>query len=118
MKYAFLFYQSKADLAQPGSPEHGSLRGEWIAYINSMAEAGIMRGGAELHPPDLATTVRLAGGKRQVQDGPFADTKEQLGGLVIIEVPDLDAALEWAARAPAATSGCVEVRPTLPESED
>jgi hypothetical protein len=62
----------------------------------------------------MATTIRLAGGKRQVQDGPFADTKEMLGGLFMIEVPDLDAALQWAARCPAADGGSVEVRPMMP----
>ena len=56
----------------------------------------------------------MRGGKRQVQDGPYADTKEKLGGFFIIDVPDLDKALEWAARCPAASTGSVEVRPTLP----
>jgi hypothetical protein len=59
------------------------------------------------------TTLRVRGDKRQVQDGPFADTKEQLGGYFVIEVPDLDSALEWAARAPCASTGGVEVRPVF-----
>ena len=63
---------------------------------------------------NTATTVRIRDGKRLVQDGPFADTKEQLGGYFVIEVPDLDAALEWAARAPSAACASVEVRPVLP----
>jgi hypothetical protein len=72
-----------------------------------------MVGGAGLQPPPLATTVRLREGKRQVQDGPFADTKEQLGGYYVIEVPGLDQALDWAARCPSVSSGSVEVRPNL-----
>ena len=72
-----------------------------------------MVGGTGLQPPSLATTIRLRAGKRQVQDGPFADTKEQLGGYYVIEVPGLDQALDWAARCPSATNGSVEVRPNL-----
>ena len=72
-------------------------------------------GGIGMHPSHTATTVRLAGGKRVVQDGPYADTKEQLGGYYVIEVDDLDRALEWAARCPAAAGdGVIEVRPNLP----
>jgi hypothetical protein len=72
------------------------------------------RGGAGLHAPAMATTVRLRGNERLVQDGPFTETKELLGGLFMIEAPDLDAALAWAARCPAAATGSVEVRPMLP----
>lgn len=72
-----------------------------------------MVGGAALQPPSAATTVRQQNGKQHVQDGPYADTKEQLGGYFVIEVPDLDKALEWAARCPAAAAGAVEVRPNL-----
>lgn len=112
MQYAVLFYESKADVAQPESPESGALRAAWMSYIQAIQEAGIMRGGAQLVPA-VATTVRLSEGRRQVQDGPFADTKEQLGGFVLLDLPHLDAALEWAARAPCASSGCVEVRPIM-----
>jgi hypothetical protein len=79
-----------------------------------MAQAGVIVRGDGLHGPQVATTVRVRDGKRMVQDGPFADTKEQLGGYFVIEVADLDAALEWAARAPSATYASVEVRPVLP----
>jgi len=79
-----------------------------------MVAAGVMVKGDGLQSPMLATTVRVIDGKRQVQDGPFADSKEQLGGYFIIEVPDLDTALDWAARAPSAVSASVEVRPVLP----
>ena len=72
-----------------------------------------MVGGSALQPPAVATTVRQRDGKRQVQDGPYAETKEQLGGYYEIEVADLDTALDWAARCPAASTGAVEVRPNL-----
>lgn len=88
--------------------------GGWNAFIGAMVQAGVIVNGAGLHPPATATTVRIRDGKRTVQDGPFADTKEQLGGYFVIDVPDLDAALEWAARAPSASSASVEVRPVLP----
>lgn len=86
----------------------------WNAYIGVMAQAGAIVFGAGLHPPATATTVRMRDGQRQVHDGPFADTHEHLGGFFIIEVPDLDAALDWAARAPCSISGSTEVRPVLP----
>ena len=75
------------------------------------AKAGVLHGGNRLQPTATATTVRLADGKTQVLDGPYADTKEQLGGYYLIEAPDLDAALAWAARCPRAGHGIVEVRP-------
>jgi hypothetical protein len=86
----------------------------WMAYAQAVREAGIMVGGNGLEPPATATTVRLRDGRRQVEDGPFAETKEMIGGYFVIDVPDLDAALAWAARAPAASSGAVEIRPCLP----
>jgi hypothetical protein len=88
--------------------------GSWAAYAESLAKAGVMVGGNGLEVSDTATTVRLREGQRRVQDGPYADTKEQLGGYFIIDVPNLDAALEWAARCPGASDGTIEVRPVLP----
>ncbi len=83
----------------------------------SSVEAGVYVGGDPLLPPETGTTVRVKDGKRQVQDGPFADTKEQLGGFTILELPSLDEALEWAARCPAASIGAVEVRPVAPDTK-
>lgn len=83
----------------------------WGAYTQAMIEAGVMRGGNALKPGFTATTVRMRDGGRQVHDGPFADSKDELGGYYVIEVDDLDAALAWAARNPAAAHGAVEVRP-------
>jgi hypothetical protein len=109
MKYAILVYETEQDFANRANhiPAYN-------AYSQALAEAGVMAGGAALHPSHTGTTVRLQNGQRNVQDGPFADTKEQLGGFFIIDVPDLDAALSWAARCPAASNCAVEVRPLLP----
>src|SRR5437868_8228253 len=85
----------------------------WPLYPQALQEAGVFVGGAGLQPPDTATVVKVRGGQRHVQDGPYAETKEQLGGFYIITAPDLDAALDWAARVPVGPGGLVEVRPNL-----
>ena len=115
MQYAILVYETPADLADRDDPTKATTYwASYTAYSRSLVEAGVAAGGAGLHPPAMATTVRLRDGKRHVQDGPFADTKELLGGLFMIDVPDMSAALEWAARCPSAATGSVEVRPMLP----
>jgi hypothetical protein len=83
----------------------------YSAYGKEMAEAGVIRGGAELKPISTATTVRVQNGKVLTLDGPFAETKEQLGGFYLVEVENLEQALAWAAKCPGASDGCVEVRP-------
>ncbi len=113
MQYALIYHETAAELARRDS-DTSAYWGAWDAYMGAMGAAGIMRGGAGLLAPDTATTLRISNGDWQVEDGPFADTKEKLGGFVVIEVADLDAALAWAARAPCAAAGSVEVRPTLP----
>lgn len=112
MKYMLLFYgpEMPADHI-PSEAEMAGMRQVWGAYMGALNEAGVMRGGDALQPAYSATTVRLRDGGRHVQDGPMADSKEQLGGYVTIEVPDLDAALEWAARSPSSVRGATEVRP-------
>lgn len=85
----------------------------WHAYTKAMVDAGVMRGGNALQPSLRAATVRMRAGRPDVQDGPYADSKEELGGYFVIEAPDMDAALEWAARNPAAAYGAVEVRPVM-----
>jgi hypothetical protein len=115
MKYMLMFFETKADFARrtenfQTSPYFGA----WMAYSKAMADAGVFKGtGCALQSAETATTVRLKKGQRDVHDGPYAETKEQLGGYVIIEVPNLDTALEWAARCPAAVDGAVEIRPVL-----
>ena len=86
----------------------------WRDYIDALQDSGLLRDAAGLEPPWTASTVRVRDGKRLVQDGPFPDSKESLGGYFVIEAEDLDAALEWAARCPSAAYSAVEVRPVLP----
>jgi len=114
MEYMLMFYETAEDFGQRDPATAQAHMGAWTAYIGAMAGSGAMTSGNGLQPPDLSTTVRLRGGKRQVQDGPFAETREQLGGYVILNVDSLDKALEWAARAPCAATGGVEVRPVMP----
>jgi len=115
MQYILLLNESESDFAQRDDPaQAGAYWGGWSAFIGAMAQAGIIVNGSGLLGPDTATTVRIRDGRRVVQDGPFADAKEQLGGYFVIDVPDLDTALAWAARAPSASGASVEVRPLMP----
>lgn len=113
MQFMLMFYETADDLAAATDERAPAHFGAWMAYVAAVQAAGISRGGEGLQPPATATSLRIRGDQRQLLDGPFADTKEQLGGFFIIDVPDLDTALEWAARAPCAATGGVEVRPTL-----
>jgi len=115
MQFALLIFESSEAFAARNANENDPYLGAWRAYYKALVEAGVYVGGNPLQSPETGTTVRLKDGKRLVQDGPFADTKEQLGGFTILELPSLDAALEWAARCPAAAIGAVEVRPVSPE---
>ena len=85
--------------------------GAYRAYAEALTKAGVLESGSGLSPSSTATTVRIVNDKTQVLDGPYADSKEQLGGYFVITVPDLDAAISWASRCPAASHGIVEVRP-------
>jgi hypothetical protein len=115
MQYMLLLNEPESEFAKRKDPEQaGAYWGGWNAFIGAMAQAGVIVKGDGLLGPQTATTVRIRDGKRVVQDGPYADAKEQLGGYFVIEVPDLDAALEWAALAPSAVSASVEVRPVMP----
>ena len=116
MQYMLLFYQTPAEFEQRDDASAQARRASWVAYADAVRQSGLALGGHGLMPPMTGTTLRVRGDKRQVQDGPFADTKEQLGGYFVIDVPDLDAALEWAARAPCAATGGVEVRPAFTAS--
>jgi hypothetical protein len=107
MKYVLLIYGDEANMPNPAE----RVSPAYAAYMEAMQKAGIIVGGERLRPTTSATTVRASGGKPQVLDGPYAETKEQLGGYFIVDVPDLDAAISWAARCPTASNGAVEVRP-------
>lgn len=111
MQYIVLIYGNEKSWSSMPKQQLEQMYAEYMTYSQEMAKAGVMRGGSELKPTSAATTVRVRGGKRQVTDGPFAETKEQLGGYYLIEVPDLESALEWAARCPSARDGSIEVRP-------
>ena len=90
---------------------------DWNTYTQALVEAGIMVNGAGLQGVETATTVRVRSGERLLTDGPFADTKEHLVGFYVIDVPDLDTALEGAAKVPNVRTGSVEVRPVMPDAE-
>ncbi|WP_433307535.1 YciI family protein [Actinoplanes sp. CA-030573] len=92
----------------------GDYWASWSGYIAALEHSGVLQSAGGLTAPQVATSVRLRDGQRLVQDGPFAETKEQLGGYFVIDVADLDEALQWAARCPSAAYAGVEVRPMLP----
>ena len=114
MQYMIMFHETPDDFAQRQDARAETYWAGWMSSIGALQQSGIVVNGDGLLPPSDSTSVRIRGGKRQLQDGPFADTKEQLGGYFIIEVPNLDAALDWASKAPCASSGGVEVRPVMP----
>jgi hypothetical protein len=111
MKYVMLVHETAANLEARNHPEDEPYVAAWRAYHQALTEAGVYVAGAPLREAGIATTVRLRNGNRQVQDGPIAEAKEQLGGFMILELPSLDAALDWAARCPAAATGALEIRP-------
>lgn len=113
MKFTILIYETPEQFAARTDPKTPEYMGAYAAYNQALAEANVFAGGAGLQPPATGTTVRVRKGERSVQDGPFADAKEQLGGYYVIDVPNLDKALEWAARCPGASNCAVEVRPHL-----
>jgi len=111
-QYMLLAYESEADFEKRGDPKRFEpYMGGWMAYSQAMND--VTSAGAALQGPETATTVRVRGGKREVQDGPYADAKEQLGGYFVIDAPDLSGALDWAAKCPAAADGRVEVRAVM-----
>ena len=117
MQFALLIYESPEAFASRDKDEVDTYIGAWRAYHKALVDAGVFVGGDPLQVPETGTTIRVREGKRRVQDGPYADTKEQLGGFTILELPSLDAALDWAARCPAASGGAVEVRPLATEAK-
>jgi len=112
MQYALLIYSDPA--AGPQSEEEMMAEmPQWFAFTEELSQAKVNLGGEALQMPDTATTVRVRDGERITTDGPFAETKEILGGFYIIDAPDLDAALAWAEKIPSAPYGSVEVRPVM-----
>ncbi len=114
MQYALLIYENEEALGKnEGGPAFLELVKQHMAFSPSLRERGIMTGGAGLKGTVSATTIRRLNGSRTIHDGPFADSKEQLGGIYLIEVPDLDAAIEVARQMPLSDGGSVEIRPLL-----
>ena len=115
MQYALLIHEPEAESYPDGeaSPSWHAILDAHTQYGMQMGQAGVFVGGAGLKSVATATTVRVSPAGRTVHDGPFAETREQLGGLYMIDVPDLDAAIDWANRLPIAKNGSIEIRPML-----
>lgn len=111
MRYMLLIYINEDNYQAASKDAATQMTAAYFAYTDAMKEAGVWLGGGRLRPTSMATSVRFQDGQKKVLDGPYADTKEQLGGYYMIEAPDMDAALSWASRCPGAQHGTIEVRP-------
>src|SRR2546426_10033138 len=112
MQYLLMIYANEAGWSKLTQTEQKQGMAAYQAFNEALTKAGVLKSANRLQPSSTATTVRIAEGKSQVLDGPYAESKEQLGGYYVIDVPDLDAAISWAARCPGASHGIVEVRPS------
>jgi hypothetical protein len=110
MKYMLMAYVQESGWNTLSKAQQEEGMAAYRAYNEALSKAGVRVSSSQLGPSSSATTVRVTSGKTQVLDGPYADSKEQLGGYFIIDVPDLDAAISWATRCPASGHGVVEVR--------
>ena len=113
MKYMLLIYSDEQRWQRMADDERNAIYGEYFAYSDELAKSGALVAGAPLQPTAAATTVRVRDDETLTTDGPFAETKEQLGGYYLIDVETLDEALEWAAKIPSAKAGTIEVRPVV-----
>lgn len=111
MKYMLLIYNDPAREPAYGTPAFQDMMSGFFSLNEKMNADGVLRGGDGLHGVEMATSLRIKGGKVETMDGPFAETREHLGGYYVIDVQDLDAALKYAALIPSATFGTIEVRP-------
>jgi hypothetical protein len=116
MQYLLLIYGNESHWDKQGAGERDRILEEYGAFTQNIATSGHFRGGNELDTTSKATTVRMRDGKRLVTDGPFAETKEQLGGYYLVEAKDLDEAIGLAARIPSVRWGSIEVRPIIPHA--
>src|SRR5438876_12255179 len=114
MQYALLIYDDEKAWANMSEEERNALYGEYFAFTNELRGSGAYVDGNPLQPTSDATTVRVREGDQVVTDGPFAETKEQLGGYYIVESESVDEAIAWAAKIPGARLGSIEVRPVMP----
>jgi hypothetical protein len=113
MKYAFTIYTDEAQRESASEEQTSEISRAYFELTQEMEQKGVLVAGDGLYPTSTATTVRVRDGERNVTDGPFAETKEQLGGFYVLDVKDLDEAIEWASRIPGAQHGSIEVRPVL-----
>jgi hypothetical protein len=113
MKYALLIYAAEKDWAAKSKEEQGAAYNEYWAYTVELKKSGKMLSCEPLDPTSTATTIRVRDGKTVPTDGPFADTKEQLGGIYVVDVKDLNEAIAWAAKIPDARAGSIEIRPLM-----
>jgi hypothetical protein len=113
MRYMLLIYDREADWAKLNEKDQGALYGEYGAFTEGIRKSGHYKAGDPLQPIATATTVRVRNGKTVTTDGPFAETREQLGGYYIVDAKDLDEATAIAARIPSARTGSIEVRPIM-----
>lgn len=115
MEYMLIFSETNEEVARKDDPKAApAYWAAWMAYVNQLNASGTVKSGNGLQAPHTATTLRVQGGKRHVQDGPHPDAKEHLAGYFVIDVPNLDVALEWASKAPCVSAGSVQIRPILP----
>jgi hypothetical protein len=117
MKYLLMIYSDEAADAKQSEAEQGQVYQAYSTYTQELEASGAMRGGDALHPTSTATTVRVRDGKTLTTDGPFAETKEQLGGFYLVDCKNLDEAIQWAAKIPGAATGSIEVRPVVDFSQ-
>jgi hypothetical protein len=113
MQYLLLIYRSEAELGKMDAPARKEMTADYLAFTQSIVQSGHFKAGDGLQPSTTATTVRVRDGKALTTDGPFAETREQLGGYYLVEARDLDTALAIAARIPGAKTGSIEVRPVM-----
>jgi hypothetical protein len=117
MQYLLTLWMEEMPMDELSDEQRGEMMAPWFEYNEALKTAGAWVGGDALTPSASATSLSTASGERVVTDGPFAETKEQLMGYYLIEVPDLDAALDWAAKVPSAAYGTVEVRAVVDYSQ-
>jgi hypothetical protein len=113
MQYMLLIYTDETRWQKLSDGERGPIIQQWMAYTDALREAGALLAGDALQPTSTATTIHMKDGETLITDGPFAETKEQLGGYYLIEVDSIDEAIEWASRMPVASGRKIEVRPTM-----
>lgn len=113
VQYLCLIYSEESQWPKLSKPEYERVHGEYLAYTDDVRRSGHLLGGNPLEPTSAATTVRVRDGRISTTDGPFAETKEQLGGYYLLEARDLNEAIQLAARIPGAKYGCIEVRPVM-----